>query len=402
MRFFLVSVRLGVLFLLWLGLFPTAWAQEVVIVTVRSFGQGMTEAAAIKDGIVEAVGRVSGERISSQSTTQTSSSESTLGTSEHSANYQQRIDSMIRGVVKSSRTLSVSRDPVAGLYKAELEVSVATFKKSEQLKRIKLALVTGSQVLPRALGAESPAFLQALVNGLSDKLVTAQKFAVLDRQQRDAAQKEFSRITSGGTPVENYVRLQSTEVADFLLVIDVSDYLPSKSILGSERAKASARAMVYDYSSGQIRQSVTATAQRILRDGTSGPLAYQLGSELAEKIIDNVFPARVIAIDDGNLIINAGLGQFEIGDPVYLSRQGKSLRDPYTQENLGSLETPVAHGVIIMVMPKVSVVQLVANAGSLDPKGSVFVVRRSRLPAPPAGASMQTSTSTKGKQNDDW
>lgn len=390
--------------LLALGLVGLVHAQEIVIVTVNSPGQGTTEKAAIKDAVVEAVGRVSGERISSQSVTKTKDEESTSGKSEHSASFEQRIDSLIRGVVKSSRTLSVTHDPVAGVYKAEVEVRVATFRQSDQLKRVKLAVVIGSQGLPRALGDEADSFTRALLNGTSDKFVGSRKFAVLDRQQRDAAQREFSRITSGGAPIENYVRMQSGAIADFLIVVDVSEYLPGKSILGSDRAKASARAMVYDYTSGQIRQSVTASSLRVLRDGSTLGLATQLGADLAEQIIDNVFPPQVIAVEGGNPIINAGFGQFEVGDPVDLFKRGQALRDPYTQESLGAAEVLVAQATVETVMPKTSVLKLAGSEQFTELKGTTFIVRR-RQSEPGANPSLSETPSIsvhKGKQNDDW
>jgi hypothetical protein len=390
--------------LLVLGLVGLVHAQEIVIVTVNSPGQGTTEAAAIKDAVVEAVGRVSGERISSQSVTKTKDEESTSGKSEHSASFEQRIDSLIRGVVKSSRTLSVALDPVAGVYKAEVEVRVATFRQSDQLKRVKLAVVIGSQGLPRALGDEAVSFTRALLNGTSDKFVGSRKFAVLDRQQRDAAQREFSRITSGGAPIENYVRMQSGAIADFLIVVDVSEYLPGKSLLGSDRAKASARAMVYDYTSGQIRQSVTASSLRVLRDGSTLGLATQLGADLAEQIIDNVFPPQVIAVEGGNPIINAGFGQFEVGDPVDLFKRGQALRDPYTQETLGAAEVLVAQATVDTVMPKTSVLKLVGGEQFTGLKGTTFIVRR-RQAEPNVNPSLSETSSIsvpKGKKNDDW
>jgi hypothetical protein len=397
---------IGILALLFgLGAMEITHAQEIVIVTVKSFGQGMTEAAAVKDAVVEAVGRVSGERISSRSVAQTKSEESTSGKSEHSASFEQRIDSLIRGVVKSSRTLSVNRDPVAGVFKAEVEVGVATYRQSEQLKRVKLAVVMGSQGLPRALGDQTASFIQALLNGASDKMVGSRKFAVLDRQQRDAAQREFSRITSGGAAVENYVRMQSAAIADFLIVVDVSEYVPGKSMLGSDRAKASARAIVYDYTSGQIRQAVNATSMRLMRDGSAVSLATQLGADLAEQIIDNAFPPQVIAIEAGNPIINSGFGQFEVGDAVDLFRQGKALRDPYTKETLGSAEVLVAQAQVETVMPKTSVLRLLGGERIADLKGNTFVVRRRQsepVPATPRAQADPSVSVQKGKRNDDW
>lgn len=397
-----VLTTLVLVFSLW----PTvrvAHSQEIVIVTVRSYGNGLTEAAAIKDAIVEAVGQVSGERITSRRSVETSSSESSNGTSEFKANLDQRIDSLIRGVVKFSRTLSVGRDPVTNLYKSEVEVSVSTFKQSEQLERIKLAIVQGSTELPRGLGSDTQSFIQALINGVSDKLVTAQKFAILDRQHSNIAQKEYSLITAGRTGIENHVRLQSAAVADFLVVINVSEFTPGKSLLGSDRAKATARAIVYDYTSGQIRQSVNATSTRIMRDGSIAALGSQLGAELAERIIENVFPARVIAIDNNRPIINAGFGQFDVGDLVQFFREGKLLRDPYTQESLGVAEIPVAQGVIEMVMPKAAILKISSGDLLTDLKTANYIVRRSYSPA--ASSRLETSPTdpTKGKKNDkDW
>jgi hypothetical protein len=376
-------------------------AQQVVIVTVRSYGNGLSEAAAVKDAIVEAVGQVSGERITSRRTAETSSSESSNGVSDFKASFDQRIDSLIRGVVKSSRTLNVNRDPITNLFKAEVEVGVSTFKQSEQLKRIKLAIVQGSLALPRTLGSDTQLFMQALINGASDKLVTAQKFAILDRQQQATAQREYSLITSGRTGVENYVRLQSAAVADFLLIIDVSDYVPGKSILGSERAKATARATVYDYSSGQIRQTVNFTATRIKRDGSIAPFGLQLGAELAERIIDNVFPARVIGIEADRPIINAGFGQFDVGDQVEVLRLGRSLKDPYTKESLGVAEISVAQGVIEMVMPKAATINISSGDRLTDIESVSYIVRRSNAPVAPVQSEKSPNTTKKGKQDED-
>lgn len=378
-----------------LGIFRISSAQEIVIVKVKSFGQGMTEAAAIKDAIVEAIGRVSGERISSSSQSQTKSEESTSGKSNHSVSFEQRIDSLIRGVVKSSTTLSVYRDPIAGVYKAEVEVGVATFKQSEQLNRVKLAVVMGNQPLPRALGESTSTFSQALINGVSDKLVGSRKFAVLDRQQRDVAQREFSRITSGGTPVENFVRLQSGAVADFLVVVDVSDYAPGRSTLGKDTTRATARAMVYDYTSGQIRQAVTASSKSVLRDGSAMELAVQLGGDLAEQIIESVFPAQVIAIEAGNPIINAGFGQFEVGDPVDVFKRGQALLDPYTKERLGHSEVLIGQATVEFVMPRASSIKFAGEVRIAGLQNATYIVRRRSFEtAPPS--------KPKGPKHDDW
>jgi nucleoid DNA-binding protein len=160
--------------------------------------------------------------------------------------------------------------------------------------------------------------------------------------------------------------------------------------------------MVYDYTSGQIRQTINARATRLLRAGSNLGLAEQLGAELAEKIIENVFPARIIATESGNAIINAGFGQFDVGDLVEVRRQGQPLRDPYTQESLGVSETPVSQGVIRMVMPKTAVVQITSGERLGDLGTSNYVIRRRLGPDTPTGAGEPSqSLLKKGKKNDD-
>jgi hypothetical protein len=395
-------------FLLWL---PLAQAQQVVIVPVRSYGNGETEASAIKDAIVQAIGQVTGERITASSTVQTSSRENNKGLSEHSASVSARIDSLIKGVVKSSTTVSVEKDPATGIYRAAVDVRVASFKGSAQLDRIKLALVMGSQPLPAALTNNSQAFTQALINGVSDKFVTSAKFAVLDRGQQAATQQEFSRITSGSAGVENYVRLQSKAIADFLVIMDISEFTVTPNALGRQRVKAAARAMVYDYTSGQIRQVVSTQSSKLMRDNAVAGVATEMGAELAEKILDNVFPPLVLGFENNTVSVNAGNGQFEVGDVVRLLRRGAALKDPYTKEMLGYAETEVGEGVVESVLPKISIIRADGLKEKIGNTKNVSIVVRRKAPAGNASVSLQSiaisaqpssnSNPKKGDKNDD-
>lgn len=389
-----------------------AHGQQVVIVPVRSYGQGLNEASAVKDAVVQAVGQVTGERVTASTSVETKSRESSTGVSEHSAKVDSKIDSLIKGVVKSSSTVSVDRDPATGIYKAVVDVRVASFKASAQLDRVKLAVVKGSQALPASLGQNAPAFTQSLINGASDKLVTASKFAVLDQGQQEATQKEFAQITSGGAGVENYVRLQSRAVADFLVILDVADFTLSPSPLGKTRLRASARAMVYDYTSGQVRQVVTSSVSRTLRDDSTATAANVLGADLAEKIIENVFPAKVLSIENQSVYINAGAGQFEVGDVVKFHKQGTALKDPYTKEFLGYAETDLGEGVVESVTPKISVVRAEGLTDRAGHAKNIVIVARRKTSAPGAAqisvesaASLLPSTGNtshkKGGKNDD-
>ncbi len=350
-------------------------SQEVIIVPVRSYGQGANEASAVKDAIVQAIGQVTGEWVKASTSVSLRDAESSNGKSEHSATMDSKIDSLIRGVVKSSQIVSVEKESSTGIYRATVDAKIASFKQSEQLKRIKLAIVLSSHPLPRELAGNAGEFAQALQNGMSDQLVGSRKFAVLDRREQGAVQAEYSNIRSGRTGVEEMVRLQSAVAADFLVIVSVENFTIGQSAIGSTRARVSGRAIVLDYGSGQIRQAVTATGSKTLKSNSLSPIGLQLGASLALQIIENVFPAKVIGIEGAALTINAGNTQFQVGDLVQVYQRGRQLTDPDTGESLGYAETPLTKGVVSQVTAQVSVVTA-SQAIATSSQSRLLIVRK--------------------------
>ncbi|MGI4720787.1 MAG: CsgG/HfaB family protein [Janthinobacterium lividum] len=377
-----------------------AAAQDVVLVPVRSYGYGPSEAAAVKDAIVQAVGQVSGERLAAATTVTTSSLEQSGRPAQHSAAIAQRIDSLIRGVVKSSNTVSVEREG-DGSYRATVDVRVASLRRSAQLERVRLAVVAGAQQAPAALGEAAPEFMRALLDGLSDRLVASRKFAVLDRQEQAAVEREFAHIRSGRTGVEDYVRLQSAAAADFLVVVSVSHLSASDKLLGGARARATVRAQLLDYGSGQVRQAVSANGVKTLRPGALQAFGAELGARLAHQFVDSVFPARVIGVDGESLTVSAGESQFQRGDAVRVLRRGAALKDPDTGESLGYAEVPVGTGKVEETGARVSVVRLAGaqlEPGSL--RKQTYIVRKEAA-APSALAAQIKQIQQQGETNDD-
>lgn len=379
-----------------------ALAQEVVLVPVRSYGHGVSEAAAVKDAIVQAVGQVSGERLSAATSIATSYSEQSSRGAQHSATIDQRIDSLIRGVVKSSNTVGVEREG-DGSYRATVDVRVASMRQSAQLERVKLAVVPGAQSAPAALGSAAPEFMQALHNGLTDRLVASRKFAVLDRQEQAAVAREFAQIRAGRTGVEELVRLQSAASAEFLVVVSVERFVTAPGLAGSGKARATVRAQLLDYSSGQVRQSVSASGFKTLRAGALAALAADLGARLGHQLVESVFPARVIGADGAAITVSAGEAQFQPGDAVRVYRRGAALTDPDTGESLGFAEHLFGGGRVEQATARVSVVRLAGQAiepGAL--KKQVFIVRKDTTAQPDANPQLKELQKLGETNDDDW
>jgi hypothetical protein len=379
-----------------------AMAQEVVLVPVRSYGHGVSEAAAVKDAIVQAVGQVSGERLSAATTVSTSYSEQSGKGAQHSATIDQRIDSLIRGVVKSSNTVAVEREG-DGSYRATVDVRVASLRQSAQLERVKLAVVPGAQAAPAALGNAAPEFMLALQNGLSDRLVASRKFAVLERQEQAAVAREFAQIRAGRTGVEEFVRLQSAAAAEFLVVVSVERFSAAPGLTGSDKGRATVRAQLLDYSSGQVRQSVSASGFKTLRPGALGALGSDLGAKLGHQLVDSVFPARVIGADGAAVTVSAGEAQFKPGDAVRVYKRGAALKDPDTGESLGFAEHLFASGQVEQAMARVSVVRLAGQ--NIEPgtlRKQVFIVRKDTTAQPDARAQLKVLQKQGETNDDDW
>ena len=333
-------------------------AQEITIVSVRANGQGLTQSSAVKDAILEAVAQVTGQRLESKSTATEKSLESTKSGNQYEAESSRRVESLIRGVVKNSNTLSVDFDKAAGQYKAVVQVEVATLSKSPQLARPKIAIVPGRSKFN--LDSDG-SLIDALIDAITNTIVPSRKFAVLERTENQAIQREFLVASSSSAAIEESVRLQSTLTADFLLIINITDI---KKIIanGSDRIVLKANIKLIDYSTGQVRYSLSRMiAGSLLANQTEKLVAQRLGRLLGNEMMEYGFPSTVVGIDGKYLTVDAGNSKFQKGDNVGIFLIGSDFEDPNTGESLGGSQREIAKGVIEITAERVSVV--IATSG---------------------------------------
>lgn len=338
------------LFLLLLvgGLPIRVQADQIDVVSVRANGVGQSEVKAIDNALSRAVGQVNGIYLKSVLTTRERLEESDDGKSTTS-NYQgsviDNIESRTKGAVKSYSVASLGRDPSSGLIKATIDARIPVLRRSEQLSRMRVAVVSGKGADP-ALTAPADAAVEEF-------LVSTRKFAVLDRKQTDAADREFARIRDGLTPIEDMARTGVAPAADFLVLITV------RRTSGGGREQLSGAISLLDYATGQLRYS-RSTALALMGSSSTDVegVARRLGKMLASQMADYGFPASVIGVAGNELTIDAGETRFSVGDPVQVFRSGGRLKDPNTRENRGVLEIPAGTGKITRVGPAVSVVVL--------------------------------------------
>lgn len=375
--------------LLWL-MTCVAFAQQVMIVSVTANGYGRTEAQALSDAVINGVAQVNGETVAASMRVTTTSTASTSGGESGSRTIEEDIQRRTRGVVKSWKPVSVNATG-AGDFNATAQVSVAVLKRSEQLKRMKLAVV------PSRRG--DPALSATLAEEVVSNLTASRKFAIMDRKNNDAIASQLNRIRTGGGAIEDQVRLTGEVAPDFLVVVTLDP-------VGRNSAKPSVVGSldVIDYSSRQVKFSEKKSFPFKVGDESSNRRRIALlGKGLSRAVIQTVYPPIVVGMDDGFITIGQGAAFFNKGDLLVVKRMGKAIRDPHTGEFLSNEQTEVGKAEITYVDERISRAK-VSGSLQLDAKmiaGNNYQVWRTGESSEDffAGLTGGSSNADKGKKS---
>jgi len=339
--------------LIWL-MACVASAQQVMIVSVTANGYGRTEAQALSDAVINGVAQVNGETVAASMRVTTTSTASTSGAESGSRTIEEDIQRRTRGVVKAWKPVSVNATG-AGDFSATAQVSLAVLKRSEQLKRMKLAVV------PSRRG--DPVLSATLAEEVVSNLTTSRKFAIMDRKNNDAIASQLNRIRTGGGAIEDQVRLTGEVAPDFLVVVTLDP-------VGRNSAKPSVVGSleVIDYSSRQVKFSEKKSFPFKVGDESSNRRRIaMLGKGLSRAVIQTVYPPIVVGMDEGFITIGQGSDFFNKGDVLVVKKMGNAIRDPHTGEFLSNEQTEVGKAEITYVDERIARAKVSVGI-QLDPK----------------------------------
>jgi len=332
------------------------FAQQIQVVSVTASGFGKTEAEALTDAVVNGIAQVNGESVAASfrmTTTATSKSSGDAGSSEMSRNIEENISRKTKGVVQSWRKVSSELSP-AGDYSASAAVNVFVLKRSEQLKRIKLAVV--------AEGTGDGRYTIGLGDELVKNLVTSRKFALMDRKNNSAIEAQLSRIRRSGS-LEDSVRLSAEVAPDFIAVVSTSI---TKRPDG--RSTVFGTLEVIDYATKQVKLSEKKSIPLKPGDETSNARRVaSLAKGLSRAVIQTVYPPTVIGADSGFITIGQGSDFFTVGDNLLVKKMGATLRDPHTGEYLSQDHSDIGSAVVTYVDARITRAKL-ANPVVFDPR----------------------------------
>ena len=172
------------------------------------------------------------------------------------------------------------------------------------------------------------------------------------------------------------------EKAHFIVVPEVRDFkfyrssIPVPNISSKYRRKDSGMlevsAQILDTETGGIKTTFTlrksfATKLQIVNSKRGSPnsiyftkMAKQVAAEMADQLVDTVFPMLVIQTSGKLVFINRGKGSgLTVGGILEIYRPGELLIDPYSKQVLGSTEELIGQVKITRINPKFTIGQIV-------------------------------------------
>ena len=224
--------------------------------------------------------------------------------------------------------------------------------------------------------------LPKLLTEMEASLHATRKFEVLSRDKEVlSAVREEQEFAQSDLTKGNAAQEGELENADFLVMPTVQDFVfyrsatPVPNLASKYVRRDSGRleinAQILDTSTGAIKttfymKSSFATKDQIVNSKGGVPssvnytnMAKKVSAQMADQLVDTVFPMRVLNSQNGQVWINRGKdGGLKDGDTLNVYRPGEALIDPDTGENLGSAEVFLAKVKVVRVNPKFTIAEI--------------------------------------------
>jgi len=390
--------RISLLFLI---LAPTLPAQEVAEIRGVS-GRGVDLGSAILDALCEAVSRANGVQVQAEMSTEARTTrflaevrdnleQEKVAVRKQARSMEEAVQTSFHGYVRSYDVVEES-ELDAGDFRVLVDVKVEVFDPKAPRASVRKTL----SVLPVKLregiqdqeGISAALFADQVVGDVTRILIQSRRFQVLERDLLDQVRAEQNLIRSGefergearilggllgadymvqtslqifeAGSQEREIRATGERFVDRQVTIRI-DY----RVLDSREGETILMDTVgFDLPPERIKQEF---GRKAGLDAVVGALIGPTGREIATRILDHVFPVKVVKVAEGDLVfLNQGGGRLLVGQKLRVLQTGEELIDPDTGLSLGSEETWVGILEVVEVLPKYSKARVVdGNVASL-------------------------------------
>ena len=340
-------------------------------VTVDVTGSASSVKDAVVDGLTQALMQVNGGQISSSTEMALSSLSQSINDEEFNANseeFHKKITSSTQGTIKNYQIVRQYQNPALNNdWAVEMKVTVAKYKQSAQVKRLRLA------VLPIKIvesNGQAKKFTKSYTSDLTSYLTQTRKFAMIDREYLDQQSNELEAIVSGGSPVEEFAKLGQKLGTDYIVTGSLLEAFTNERIVvmqstGTEISMydhgVSLSYRIIDIATGQIKFADEYKSFGTQQNGrrSLNSLSANAVKAIGQKILNAIYPIRVEAVSDGLLVLGQGGDTVKIGQEMRLVQLGDKIVDSYTGESLGRSEIEVGIIEIVDVQAKQSKAKIV-------------------------------------------
>ena len=351
----------------------TAFA-EIKYIDTTAKGTGETFEIALKKAFNRAVSKVNGVSVESESVLKTIDKSVTTNegsTASLTRDLQQTINEKTKGSIKTFEILSESKDS-NGLINIEIKATIAKFALSKSAKRKRIAVVPFRLNVGRVdLENFSPDDFRELLNQkFSTYLVQTRKFTVLDREFDQEIKGELANL-AGSDNIEDQVKIGQALFADYIVVGRVDNleikevekkFLTSEKIIKKTMGILNFSYRIIDVPTTQIKYSSSVSLEVNLKKQNQ-PLVYlsdMTAQNAGVEVMYAIYPILVEKIEGDLLYLGQGGNQIKLNDQYSLyERSDEKIKDSYTGETLGNVETKVGLVEIIDSNSKFSVAKII-------------------------------------------
>ena len=200
-------------------------------------------------------------------------------------------------------------------------------------------------------------------NNLQQQIITdllqSRKFNVLERDTPGYYEMEKSLIKSGDAASDEVYKLKNVLATDYILLFSIADIdgeAKKSNLTGKTKVEVEMKVdyRVLLFATRQIKFSNTLVLKTTIKDGSvsaDNALMEQLAGRISSDILNAIYPLKVASVENGEAVFSQTLNQ---GDAYECFALGKAIKDSYTKETTGRVETKTGAIEIVRSTPKLS------------------------------------------------
>ncbi|WP_370522489.1 hypothetical protein [Helicobacter winghamensis] len=339
-------------------------AQFVTKTTTRTAtGKGVatTHQSALQQAIFNAMSKWGGKISGSQNTSSTV--QSVNGASSVHKSLEEDINVATNG--KFSSYEIVSENQIGDRY--EIVVKLIDTKTTKSYK------VPGLDPKNRrsiTIFSNSPNF-KAIGDDLQQKItaniLNSRNFNVLDRQNSGYYEMEKAVVSSGDATSDEILKLKNVLGTDYILLFSVKDAASQKridTITGKEkiRSEVLVEYQVLMFATKQVKFANTLALKVNLKDGSisrTNAAMQDIADQITNDIIFAIYPPKIAAMAGNEAVFSQKMSE---GLSLECFSLGQKVKNSYTKESAGAIETKTGDITIVRTNPKQSYAKITSGS----------------------------------------